>query len=274
MSPLKLYQPTTPGRRKASVITLDNKQGSYKPLVKGKKSQAGRSSAGTITVRHRGGGVKRKLRTVDMVQDREIPAKVERVEYDPNRTAHLALILYVDGRRSYVLAEETMQVGQEIHVGAKAPVKIGNRLPLSKIPGGSSVFNIQLAPSGRGTFVRAAGSAATMTGTESGFALLKLPSGEVRRVPENCLATLGQAANRRHADVRVGKAGRNRLKGRRPHVRGKAMNPVDHPHGGGEGGSPIGLPGPKTPSGLYTLGRKTRSKAANKARARKVVRSR
>ena len=274
MSPLKLYQPTTPGRRKASVITLDNKQGPHKPLVKGKKSQAGRSSAGTITVRHRGGGVKRKLRQVDMVQNREIPAKVERIEYDPNRTAHLALILYVDGRRSYILAEEKMKAGQEIRVGKDAPVKTGNRLPLSKIPGGSSVYNIQLSKDGRGTFVRAAGTAATMTGIESGFALLKLPSGEVRRIPQDCLATIGQTANRRHADVRIGKAGRNRLKGRRPHVRGKAMNPVDHPHGGGEGGSPIGLPGPKTPSGLYTLGRKTRHKSANKARARKVVRSR
>ncbi len=273
MSPLKLYQPTTPGRRKASVITMPGK-GPHKPLVKGRKSGSGRSSAGRITVRHRGGGVKRKSRDVDFVQDRPIPATVERIEYDPNRTSHLALILYVDGRRSYILAEETMKAGQEVRSGADAPVKLGNRLPLSKIPGGSSVFNIQLAPSGRGTFVRAAGGAATMTGTESGFALIKLPSGEVRRVRQDCLATLGQAANRRHADVRIGKAGRNRLKGRRPHVRGKAMNPVDHPHGGGEGGSPIGLPGPKTPSGLYTLGRKTRHKSAQKARARKVVRSR
>lgn len=274
MSPLKIYKPTTPGRRKSSVITGTAKGGPYKPLVKGKKSQAGRSSAGTITVRHRGGGVKRKLRQVDLIQSREIPAKVERIEYDPNRTAHLALICYADGRRSYVLAEETMKIGQEIQVGKGAAVRTGNRLPLSKIPGGSSVFNIQLNATGRGTFVRAAGTAATMTGTESGFALVKLPSGEVRRVPEDCLATIGMAANRRHADVRIGKAGRSRLKGRRPHVRGKAMNPVDHPHGGGEGGSPIGLPGPKTPSGLYTLGRKTRTKAANKARVRKVVRSR
>lgn len=276
MSPLKLklYKPTTPGRRKASAITLPGNTGPYKPLVKGRKSQAGRASSGTITVRHRGGGVKRKLRAVDFVQNREIPAKVERIEYDPNRTSHLALILYVDGRRSYVLAEEAMREGQEIRVGTDAPVKTGNRLPLGKIPGGSSVFNVQLTPGGRGTFVRAAGSAATMTGIESGSALLKLPSGEVRRVSADCLATIGQAANRRHADVRVGKAGRNRRRGIRPHVRGKAMNPVDHPHGGGEGGSPIGLPGPKTPSGLYTLGRKTRHKSAQKARARNVVRSR
>jgi large subunit ribosomal protein L2 len=274
MSPLKIYKPTTPGRRKASVITGTAKGAPHKSLVKGAKSQAGRSSAGSITVRHRGGGVKKKLRTVDMVQDREIPATVERIEYDPNRTSHLALICYADGRRSYILAEETMREGQQVQSGAKAPVKTGNRMPMSRIPAGSSVYNIQLAPKGNGTFVRAAGASATLMGTESGYALLKLPSGEVRRVHEGCLATIGTAANRRHADVRIGKAGRNRLKGKRPHVRGKAMNPVDHPHGGGEGGSPIGLPGPKTPSGLYTLGRKTRTKAANKARAKKVVRSR
>lgn len=272
---IKNFKPTTPGRRGSSAATLPrNIRGPHKPLVKGRKSQAGRSSAGRITVRRRGGGVKRKLREVDFVQDRTVPAKVEQIEYDPNRSAHIALLLYVDGRRSYILAEATMKAGQEIRSGADAPVKTGNRLPLSKIPGGSSVFNIQLNPTGRGTFVRAAGSTATMTGVETGQALIKLPSGEVRRVPANCLATIGRSANPEHELVTTGKAGRNRRRGIRPHVRGKAMNPVDHPHGGGEGGSPIGLPGPKTPSGLYTLGRKTRKKHAQKARQKRVVRSR
>ena len=184
------------------------------------------------------------------------------------------MLVYADGRRSYVLAEAGMKPGQEIRSGADAPVRRGNRLPLRRIPGGSPVFNVQLTPGGRGTMVRAAGSAATMTGLESGMALLKLPSGEVRRVPADCLATYGQASNREHEAVTVGKAGRNRRRGIRPSVRGKAMNPVDHPHGGGEGGAPIGLPGPKTPSGLYTLGRKTRKKGANKARVKKIVRDR
>lgn len=270
---LKQFKPTTPGRRGGSAISVPG-DGPYKPLAKGKKSQAGRSSAGQITIRHRGGGVKRKFREIDFIQDREVPAKVESIEYDPNRSAHIALILYADGRRSYILAEATMKAGQSVQSGKDAAVRRGNRMPLKRIPGGSAVYNIQLIPGGKGTFVRAAGSSATMMGTEKGFALLKLPSGEVRRIPEAAMATMGQAANREHEAITVGKAGRNRRLGKRPHVRGKAMNPVDHPHGGGEGGSPIGLPGPKTPSGLYTLGRKTRKKGVQKARIKKVVRDR
>ena len=266
MSPVRQYKATTNARRGASTVdTKDLAKGPRKSLVRGRKYTAGRTRSG-ITARHRGGGAKRLLREVDFVQTKAVPAKVESIEYDPNRTAFIALLKYADGDRRYVLAEQTMRVGQEIRVGADVPIKKGNRLPLGKIPGGTAIYNIQLSPEGKGTLVRSAGSSATVAAHESKtLTQVKLPSGEVRRIPAGCLATLGSASNRDHENVTIGKAGRVRRKGRRPHVRGKAMNPVDHPHGGGEGGSPIGLPGPKTPSGLYTLGRKTRKRPRSKS---------
>jgi large subunit ribosomal protein L2 len=257
---VKVYKPVTPGQRASSVTDRSKLAKSpKKSLTSGRKNMAGRARGASISVRHKGGGVKKRLRAIDLRQTKDIPGVVETIEYDPYRTAFIALIKYADGDRRYVLAEERMKVGQEIRVGEKAPVKRGNRLPLGRIPGGADVFNIQYAPDSDSTFVRAAGSSASVAAHESKEAVqLKLPSGEVRRFRADCLATIGVAANREHENIRVGKAGRTRKMGIRPTVRGKAMNPVDHPHGGGEGGSPIGLPGPKSPSGLYTLGRKTR----------------
>ncbi|MEX1113516.1 MAG: 50S ribosomal protein L2 [Patescibacteria group bacterium] len=275
---IKLYKPTTPARRKASVSTMPKSSGKPaklpKRLLGGTTKRQGRSSTGGITVRRRGAGAKRQVRVVDLAQAKEVPATVEAIHYDPNRTARLALLKYVDGDRRFVLAEQTMKIGQKIAVGGKAPLKTGNRLPLRRIPAGTAVFNVQQRPEGSGTFVRSAGSSATVTGQERGQTLVKMPSGEVRRIPGDCLATMGQASNREHENVRIGKAGRSRHMGHRPKVRGKAMNPVDHPHGGGEGQQPIGLKGPKTPSGLYTLGRKTRKKGRAIRRAKRIVRDR
>lgn len=264
---IKVYKPTTNGRRGMTVIDRRGLAAEpHKALLKGRKNRAGRPQGASISMRHRGGGAKKHLRTVDFAQTKNVPAVVETIEYDPYRTAFIALLKYSDGDRRYILAEQTMKVGQKIEVGAKASVTRGNRLPLGRIPGGSAVFNIQLSPEGRGTLVRAAGSSASVAAHETAkIVQLKLPSGEVRRVPAECLATLGTASNRDHMNVNIGKAGVNRRRGIRPHVRGKAMNPVDHPHGGGEGGSPIGLKGPKTPSGLYTLGRKTRRRRLSKS---------
>lgn len=269
---IKQYNPTTPGRRGASVIQLKDSPSPFKPLTKGQAKTGGRNASGRITTRHRGGGAKQRYREVDFAQTNTLPARIETIEYDPNRTAHLALVKYPNGERRYLLAESRAKVGQTIETGDKASVKNGNRMSLARIPAGSSIFNIQIKPDTVSTLVRSAGSAATLTSREGGFAFLKLPSGEVRKVDTKCLATIGITSNRDHENVTIGKAGRNRNRGIRPHVRGKAMNPVDHPHGGGEGQNPIGLKGPKTPSGLYTLGRKTRSKSRQKARARFVVR--
>ncbi|HEY8109190.1 MAG TPA: 50S ribosomal protein L2 [Patescibacteria group bacterium] len=269
---IKLYKPTTPGRRKTSVSTLPKAGKLPKRLVGGTTKRQGRASTGRITVRRRGAGAKRRIRTVDLAQTKEVPAVVAGVHYDPNRTARLALLKYVDGDQRLVLAEQKMKQGQKVETGPKAAFKVGNRMPLRRIPAGTAVFNLQQRPGGESTFVRAAGSAATVTGQEKGDTLVKLPSGEVRRIDGEALATVGQASNREHENVRIGKAGRKRHMGFRPKVRGKAMNPVDHPHGGGEGQQPIGLKGPKTPSGLYTLGRKTRKKSRAARRAKRIVR--
>lgn len=272
---IKLYKPTTPGRRKTSVSTLPKQAAPAKVpkrLVGGTTKRQGRDSRGRITVRRRGSGAKRRFRTVDFVQAKEVAATVAGIHYDPNRTARLALLAYADGDQRLVLAEQTMKKGQKIETGAKAALRTGNRLPLRRVPAGTAVFNVQQHPGGTSTFVRSAGSAATVTGQEKGDALVKLPSGEVRRIAGESLATVGQASNREHENVRIGKAGRGRHMGRRPKVRGKAMNPADHPHGGGEGQQPIGLKGPKTPSGLYTLGRKTRKKGRAARRSAKIVR--
>ncbi len=255
--PIKTYQPTTPARRGTSVVVAPDGR-PPKRLASGRAHTAGRTRAG-ITARHRGGAAKRKFREIDFVQDKTVSAEIEHLAYDPYRSCFIALLRYADGGRRYVLAEASQQAGQTVAVGPQAAIRKGNRVPLGRVPTGTTVFNVQLRQHAAGSIVRAAGSSATVTAQESsGHTQVKLPSGEVRRIPADCLATIGVASNPDHGNVRIGKAGRNRNRGHRPHVRGKAMNPVDHPHGGGEGGSPIGLKGPKTPSGLYTLGRKTR----------------
>lgn len=257
---VKSYRPTTPGRRGASVVRRPDLAEPLKALRKGKALRAGRAHSGRITVRHRGGAVKRRIRDIDFAQNKEVPAVVEHLAHDPFRSAFIALLKYADGERRYVLAEEQQRTGAKVETGAKAAVRRGNRLPLGKIPAGTTIFNIQLYEGAESSLVRAAGSTATVVSQETRLTQVRLPSGEVRRISSNCLATIGMVSNRERENITIGKAGRNRRLGIRPHVRGKAMNPADHPHGGGEGGSPIGLKGPKTPSGLYTLGRKTRRK--------------
>ncbi len=261
--PLKVYKPTSAGRRKSSVVDTSGltKKRPEKKLTTYLKKGAGRS-AGQITVRHKGGGVKKLYRIVDFKQDKfDIPARVEALEYDPNRTAWLALICYQDGEKRYVLAPQGLKVGDEVLSSKnKIEAKLGNRMPLKHIPTGSFIYNIEFSPGGGGKIVRSAGSTAILMTCAEGLAQLKLPSGEVRLVSENCCATVGQVSNPDWRHMRWGKAGRKRLKGIRPSVRGKAMNPVDHPHGGGEGHSPIGLIHPKTPWGKPALGVKTRKK--------------
>lgn len=261
MSPVKLYKPTTPARRHASVVvSRELAPPRRKRLRKGASHTGGRGGYGRIATRHRGGGAKRALRRIDFLQDKAVPAVVTQLEYDPFRTAYIALVTYADGDKRYILAEGSMKERKKILTGVDAPVATGNRLPLRRIPAGTSVFNVQLAPGRPASLVRSAGSSGSVVSQEESYTQVKLPSGEVRRILSSCLATIGVCSNREHENVRIGKAGRNRHRGIRPHVRGKAMNPVDHPHGGGEGANPIGLKGPKTPSGLYTLGRKTRRK--------------
>ena len=262
--PIKKFQPTTAGRRGASVLANQDlaKGRPLKSLVERKQEFAGRNNQGKITVRHRGAGEKQLYRLVDFIQDKyDIPARVEQIEYDPNRTARIARILYRDGERRYILAPEGLAVGATI-LSSKNPVEIhpGNRTMLEHIPSGIPVSNIELAPGQGGRIVRSAGSSATVMAIEGRFAQLKLPSGEIRLVPKEACATIGQVSNSDWRNVRLGKAGRMRHYGIRPRVRGKAMNPVDHPHGGGEGKHPIGMKHPKTPWGKPALGVPTRKK--------------
>ena len=263
--PIKILKPTSPGRRTATVQSFKDitKTEPEKSLTVMLKRHAGRSaSQGKITVRHRSGGAKRYYRLVDFAQKKyEAPALVEAIEYDPYRSGRIALIKYTDGEKRYVVAPAGLKVGDAIvsSLGA-APPKTGNRMPLKFIPVGQSVFNVEVAPKTQGRLVRSAGNLATLLALESGFAQIKLPSGEVRKVSENCAATIGQVSNPDWRLITWGKAGRMRHRGRRPAVRGKAMNPVDHPHGGGEGVSPIGLKHPKTPWGKPALGVKTRKR--------------
>jgi large subunit ribosomal protein L2 len=266
---VKFYRPTTPGRRHAGVLVANlTRKEPEKSLVFGKRSKAGRNFQGKITTRHRGGGAKRLLRLVDWKRDKfDILARVTALEYDPGRTANLALLFYSDGEKRYILASEGLTVGQEVISSRQlVDIKVGNHLPLKFIPAGLQVHNIELTPGHGGAMVRSAGAWATLMSIEEGMARLKLPSGEIRSVSENCLATIGQVGNIDHSNVRLGKAGRRRHLGFRPSVRGKAMNPVDHPHGGGEGHNPIGLKFPKTPWGKHALGVPTRrrTKASNR----------
>jgi large subunit ribosomal protein L2 len=261
---VKLYKPTTAARRHTSVVNyarfLNKTVKSPKALLLSKSNSAGRNNQGKITVRHRGGGSKTIVRLVDFrrADKLEIPAKVQTVEYDPTRSAFISLIAYRDGERRYILAPDGLKVGDTVLASNKAPIKPGNRLPLTFMPVGTFVNDVEIQPGGGGKMARGAGTYAIVQAVEGGYALLKLPSGEIRRVPATCLATVGQLSNAANMNVRVGRAGRKRHMGWRPTVRGKAMNPVDHPHGGGEGHNPIGMKYPKTPWGKHALGVKTR----------------
>lgn len=261
--PVKTYKPTTPGLRQRVSSTYEEitKKEPEKRLVFSKKRSAGRNSQGRITVRHRGGGARKLIRIVDFKRDKDgVPGKVAAIEYDPNRSARLALITYADGDKRYILAPVGIQVGDVIMSGPDADIKPGNALPLEHIPTGTFVHNIELVPGKGGQLARAAGAQAQLMAKEGGYALLRLASGEQRKVPVACKATIGQVGNVEHENEVLGKAGRKRHRGWRPSVRGLAMNPVDHPHGGGEGKAPIGLPGPVSPWGKPTLGYRTRKR--------------
>ncbi|MCH7616295.1 MAG: 50S ribosomal protein L2 [Chloroflexi bacterium] len=259
---IKQYKPTSPGRRGATGYTFDEitRSKPEKSLTFGKKQNAGRNNRGRISVRHRGGGHKRRLRIIDFKRDKHgIPAKVASVEYDPNRTARIALLHYVDGEKRYIIWPVGLKVGDTVVSGPDAEIKTGNALPLRNIPSGTIVHNLELHKGKGAQLVRGAGgSAQLLARDEEAYALVRLPSGEVRRILADCMATIGQVGNAEHSQIKLGRAGRRRLMGRRPHVRGTAMNPRDHPHGGGEGKAPIGLPGPKSPWGKPTLGARTR----------------
>jgi len=265
---LKIYRPTSPGRRGMSGSTFEEitKSKPEKSLLLPLKRKAGRSNQGKITVRHRGGGAKQRLRIIDFKRDKfGVPGRVAAIEYDPNRSARIALIHYVDGEKRYILAPLELSVGDIIKSGDDAEVKPGNALPLNSIPSGTLIHNIELERGKGGQIVRSAGAVARLMVKEGDYALVRLPSGEVRRIRGDCLATIGQVGNVDHQNINLGKAGRKRWSGWRPTVRGSAMNPRDHPHGGGEGRSPIGLPGPRTPWGKPALGYRTRkAKASDK----------
>ena len=268
---VKIYKPTTPGRRQMSVPSFDEvtKSTPEKSLLTVKKKFSGRNSYGRITVRHRGGGNKVKYRIIDFKRQKlDMPATVIGIEYDPNRTAYIALVEYEDKTRSYIVAPSGLKDGDVIVSGAAADIKPGNTLPLSAIPTGIFIHNIELYPGKGGQLVRTAGSAAQLMAKENGMAQIRLPSGEDRLVRLDCKATIGQVGNIEHGNVKVGKAGKTRHKGIRPTVRGSVMNPCDHPHGGGEGKSPVGRPGPVTPWGKPALGLKTRNK---KSRTEKFI---
>lgn len=261
--PIKVYKPTSPGRRDSSghsfaEITKSRPEKSLTESLR--KNASGRNVHGRITVRHRGGGNKRLYRIIDWKRDKAgVPAKVVAIEYDPNRTARIALLQYVDGEKRYILAPNGLAVGASLLSGVGAEIRVGNTLPLGNLPTGTQVHNIELTPGKGGQMVRSAGVSAQLMAKEGEYALLRLPSGEMRRVRIECMATVGQVGNVEHSLVKLGKAGRTRHRGRRPQVRGSVMNPRDHPHGGGEGRAPVGMPGPKTPWGKPTLGYRTRN---------------
>ena len=263
---LKVYRPTSPGRRGMSGSTFEEitKGKPEKSLLLPLKKRAGRNTRGKITVRHRGGGAKRRLRIIDFKRDKVgVPGRVAAIEYDPNRSARIALIHYADGDKRYILAPLELNVGDAIMSGSDAEVKPGNTLPLKLIPTGTLIHNIELERGRGGQLVRSAGTAAQLMVKEGEYALVRLPSSEMRRIRIDCLATIGQLGNVDHQNIKLGKAGRKRWLGWRPTVRGSAMSPRDHPHGGGEGRSPIGMAGPKTPWGKPALGYRTRKPKAS-----------
>lgn len=267
---IKTYKPYTPSRRNMSGSDFSEitKQTPEKSLTEALKKNAGRNNQGKITTRHRGGGNRRRYRVIDFKRNTKdgIPAVVKSIEYDPNRSANIALIFYADGTKAYMIAPDGLTVGAKVMSGEQAEVKLGNCLPLSGIPVGSMVHNVEIYPGKGGQMVRAAGNGAQLMAKEGNYATLRLPSGEMRMVPMNCRATIGTVGNGDHNLISIGKAGRKRHMGIRPTVRGSVMNPNDHPHGGGEGKAPVGRPGPTTPWGKPALGLKTRKhkKQSNK----------
>lgn len=260
---IKKYKPTTPGLRGMTVSTFEEitRTTPEKSLTKTLKKNSGRNNRGCITVRHRGGGTRRKYRIIDFKRDKDgIPATVKTIEYDPNRSANIALLCYADGEKRYIIAPNKLQVGNVLLSGPEADIVTGNALPLENIPLGTLIHNIELKPGKGGQLCRAAGNAAQLMAKEGKYAQVRLPSGEVRKIAMNCKATIGEVGNNEHELINIGKAGRKRHMGIRPTVRGSVMNPVDHPHGGGEGKAPIGRPGPVTPWGKPALGYRTRKK--------------
>ena len=262
---IKKYKPTTPGRRGMTVTDYSvlSKVEPERSLLEPMKKSAGRNNTGRITVRHHGGGNRTKYRVIDFKRDKvDMPATVKTLEYDPNRSAHIALVEYEDGEKRYIIAPEGLKVGDVIMSGATADIKPGNCLPFANIPVGTIIHNVELYPGKGAQLVRSAGNMAQLMAKEGKYAVVRLPSGEMRNIPLNCIATIGQVGNVDHENVNLGKAGRKRHMGWRPSVRGSVMNPCDHPHGGGEGKSPVGRPGPVTPWGKPTMGYKTRKKHA------------
>ncbi|MBQ1580715.1 MAG: 50S ribosomal protein L2 [Firmicutes bacterium] len=272
---IKKYKPTTPGLRGMTVSTFEEITASTpeKSLTYTLKKNAGRNNRGCITVRHQGGGTRRKYRVIDFKRNKDdIPATVKTIEYDPNRTANIALVCYADGEKRYIIAPNGLKVGDVIYSGAAADIKTGNSLPLANIPVGTIIHNIELKPGKGAQLCRAAGNGAQLMAKEGSYAQVRLPSGEVRKIAMNCRATIGEVGNIDHELISIGKAGRKRHMGIRPTVRGSVMNPNDHPHGGGEGKAPVGRPGPVTPWGKPALGYKTRKK--NKASNQYIVKRR
>ena len=271
---IKTYKPTTPGRRKMSTLVNEEitKSTPEKSLLTTIKKNSGRNNQGKITVRHQGGGVKRKYRIIDFKRNKlEVPGTVASIEYDPNRTANIALINYADGEKRYIIAPKGLEVGMKVEAGANADIKVGNALPIMSIPVGTMIHNIELRPGKGGELARSAGSSAQILGREGKYVMIRLSSGEQRKVLGTCMATVGEVGNEDASLVRIGKAGRKRHMGIRPTVRGSVMNPNDHPHGGGEGRTPIGRKGPVTPWGKPALGYKTRK---NKKASSKLIVSR
>ena len=272
---IKKYNPVTPGLRGMTVSTFEEITASKpeKSLTVTLKKHSGRNSRGKITVRHRGGGTRNKYRIIDFKRNKDgIPGNVKTLEYDPNRSANIALIVYADGEKRYILAPEGLKVGNVIYSGTDADIQVGNALPIANIPVGTLIHNIELKPGKGGQLVRSAGNGAQLMAKEGKYAQVRLPSGEVRKVLMNCRATIGEVGNEDHGNIQIGKAGRKRHMGIRPTVRGSVMNPNDHPHGGGEGRTPIGRKSPVTPWGKPTLGYKTRKK--NKASNQYIVKRR
>jgi large subunit ribosomal protein L2 len=272
--PVKTYKPTSPGRRGMTGSTFEEVTGAEpeRSLLRPLSKRAGRNTYGRITVRRRGGGHKRQYRVIDFKRDKVgVPAQVKSIEYDPNRSARIALVVYADGEKRYIVAPLGLQVGDTVMSGGDAEIRVGNALPLERIPLGTLVHNVELAPGRGGQMVRSAGTSAQLLAKEGHYVTLRLPSGEMRLVRKECMATVGQVGNVDHGNVKFGKAGRKRWMGYRPAVRGSAMTPRDHPHGGGEGRAPIGMSSPKSPWGKKTLGKKTRR---NKATEKYIVRRR
>lgn len=272
---IKHFKPTSAGRRQMTVSTFEEITTNQpeKSLLAPLNKKAGRNNQGKMTVRHHGGGHKRQYRIIDFKRNKDgIPGKVATIEYDPNRTANIALLHYADGEKRYILAPNGLKVGDEVFSGPEADIKVGNCLPLENIPVGTTIHNIELKAQKGGQLVRSAGSEAQLLGRDGDFAVIRLSSGEVRKIRKECRATIGQVGNQNHELIKIGKAGRSRWLGKRPAVRGSVMNPVDHPHGGGEGRAPIGRKSPLTPWGKPTLGYKTRKK--NKHSNKYIVRRR